>query len=147
MVDSMSGRLCIRSKLEHDGDELVELLVSAESHDFSAATVVWHGGENLQELIAALSGFPKTPSDRVQFTFGVRTMGYCHLDFVVENNLGQCCVWVEMEPRIPAYRGEKFPNAMICVWFKPADLDEFCRQLSEFSRGRENEAVLSGHWF
>lgn len=138
----MRDQLAIRSSLEHDGDGLVRFHISVENVEFRATTLAWGYEENVRELVSALKGFPKTGSDRVEFTLGSPRSGLCRLEFLTIDSVGHCCVWIDLEAPYSTAGKDRFQRSLVCIQFAPGSLDEFCTQLRAFKRGQDNEAVL-----
>jgi hypothetical protein len=138
----MRDQLVISGSLDHDGDGLVRLRITAENVEFRGTTLAWCTEENVAELRSALAGFPKSSSDRVEFVLGSARTGVCRVEFKTVDSIGHCCVWVEVEAAYASTGQDAFQRSLVCVEFVPASLDEFCTQLRRFKRGSKNEAVL-----
>lgn len=139
----MKDQLVISGSLDHDGDGSVRLRITAENVEFRGTTLAWSTEEELGELRSALTGFPKTSSDRVAFVFGAPRTGVCRLEFQAVDSTGHCCVWVDLEAAYASTEKDVFQRSLVCIQFVPATLDEFCNQLRSFKRGSKNDAVLA----
>lgn len=138
----MKDKLTICSDLDHDGDGVVRYRISAENVEFRGSTLAWGNDIDAEKLGGMLKGFPKATPSSIEFSFGSPKTGQCRLEFKTIDNRGNCGVWVSLEAAHASGGTERFQSALICVQFMPANLDEFCKQLVRFKRGRDNEATL-----
>jgi hypothetical protein len=141
----MGDYLSVVSDLEHDGDGVVSIRISARNVEFRATTVAWGNDTEPVELASTLKGFPRRLPDRAEYSFGTPGVGHCKLIFQTIDDVGHCCVWAEIEARYSSVGEDQFQRSTICVEFAPAALDRFCEQLQRFKRGRQNEARLGEH--
>jgi hypothetical protein len=139
----MKDRLTISSDLDHDGDGVVRFRITAENVEFRGTTLAWGSEQTVGGLLSVLAGFPKTSSDRVEFSFGTPRTGVARLEFQTVDRLGHCLVWVDLKAAYASTGQDGFQQSLVCVEFVPASLDEFANQLRRFKRGRNNEAVLT----
>jgi hypothetical protein len=138
----MKDKLTISSELEHDGDGIVRFRIRAENADFRGSTLAWGNAIDAGNLGELLKGFPKGTPASLEYAFGSPKTGQCQLRFQTIDSVGNCCVWATIESAYTSAGTERFQSAFVCVRFLPANLDEFCTQLTRFKRGRDNEAVL-----
>ena len=140
----MEATFSIEGSLEHDGDGVVSLRLALNNGEFAASTSVWADCGCHLKLVAALSGFPASPSSIVNFSFGVPRSGSCELEFICLDSLGHLGLWATFSSTYAASRTDRYQSAQLFMRCNPSDVDAFVAAVSRFMPGEPNRAVLCG---
>jgi len=137
--------------LYHDFD-LIEVHIVAQNNRFRGSADVYEGTGELLEAAALLSGFPKSPQDTRDLTFGAFgpqfAGGAVRLEFFCKDLAGHPVIraTIETDSRRISTIGneldEAAERATICLNFDPAALDRFLLQLQKIEEEHAGSAIL-----
>lgn len=125
-------------------DDVLELLVIAESSHFRAAVQAYCGHGHLSDIADSIVDFPASIHDRRQFTLGAFGPNYAggaaSVDLIVQDNAGHCGALVQLEADHRA--GTPVESAVVMFRTEPSDIDEFVPALRRLDQDRSGIAKL-----
>lgn len=130
-----------------DDPDMIELRVSAGNGGFSGSTHVYVGLDELSQAASSLAGFPRSPDDRRQLSWGSEDaashLGLVQLAFRCRDRTGHPVVDVQL---VSSDMGEDPPgqSVRLSVPFEAASLDAFVAELPRIERAKRGIAVLRG---
>jgi hypothetical protein len=134
-------------ELVWEDPDIEELCIVADNGQYSGAASVYFARGDAGVLANALRGFPKTTSQREEFSGGSEDgeVSYAQLVFFCMDGAGHVAVEVTLSECLFHHgRRTNRNRAQLLLRFEPLALDTFCRELDAIARRTTKRAVLPG---
>ena len=126
--------------------DLQEILISASNASFAGQVNLYAGPEEISAFANLIHGFPTSPTDKREFSFGQDDLsgyGKAHVSLMCKDSTGH--VWVTTTVRCnPIESNAPAESATIVISATVADIDRFEIELRALSGFADTRAILHG---